>query len=205
MVIIGVTEDAIHATTNGAQFGDGRLFDRHARGEVFVAVEETRGAVERVTRVIHRRTLFRSLMSGAEENPLFRRRHLRATLGITLGLELDRQSVQFQAELSQVLVFPHSLILQRKREKERERERKREKERERERKREKERERERERENVVNVRWGYRRIFGSWLGVMRVALAGLPKVEGEMSLREWWNSGLIPEGKVTMQLRTIIL
>ena len=113
VVVVSVTEDAINASTHGAQFGHGRLLDGDAGGEVFVAVEETGGAVERVTRVIHRRTLLGSLMGGAQEDPLFRGRHLRAALGIALGLELDRQSVQFEAKLAQMLVFPHSFVLMR--------------------------------------------------------------------------------------------
>ena len=111
MMIIGVAENAINASTHGAEFGDRRLFDRDARREVFVAVEEASGAVERVSRVIHRRTLFRSLMRGAKEDPLFRRRHLRAGLRIALGLQFNSQSVQFEAKLAQVLVFPNSFIL----------------------------------------------------------------------------------------------
>lgn len=100
MMIIGVAEDAIDAPTNGAEFGNRRLLDRDARWEVFVAVEEAGGAVERVARVIHRRTLLGSLVRGAEEDPLLRRRHLRATLRIALGLEFDRQSVEFEAKLA---------------------------------------------------------------------------------------------------------
>ena len=111
-MVIGVTEDAINASTNGAKFGDGRLLDRDARGEVFVAVEKTSGAVEGVARVIHSRTFLGSFMRGAQENPLFRRRHLRAAFRVALGLKLDRQSVQFETKLAQVLVFPYSFVLE---------------------------------------------------------------------------------------------
>ena len=61
--------------------------------------------------VIDSWTLLGRLVGGAEEDPLLGGGHLAAGLGLALALQLHRQPVELHAELPQVLVFPHALVL----------------------------------------------------------------------------------------------
>src|ERR1700729_711128 len=62
MMEVGVRKDAIHATTNTANLRYRRLFDCDARWEVFVAVQQRRGTVERVSSVVNSTALLSTTM-----------------------------------------------------------------------------------------------------------------------------------------------
>jgi len=83
---VSVGEDPVDSATDRAKFGHGALFDADPAGEIFVAVEETGGPVQRVSGVVNSGTLLRGLVSGAEEDPLFCCRHL--TAGVWLAISL---------------------------------------------------------------------------------------------------------------------
>lgn len=52
-----------------------------------------------MARVVDGRTLLRGLVSGAQENPLFRGNHLVAGAREALRLQSNRQSIEFHAKL----------------------------------------------------------------------------------------------------------
>ncbi len=64
-----------------------------------------------MARVVDGRALLRRLVRRAQEDPLLGGRHLGARLRVALGLQQDGQAVQLHAELPQVLVLPHALVL----------------------------------------------------------------------------------------------
>ena len=132
MVEVGVGEYPVDPAAHRPQLGHAALLEQvsqglawregqHVRagpdldgdpaGEVLVAVEEAGGAVERVARVVDGRALLGGLVGGAQEDPLLGRRHLGARLGLALPLQHHGQPIQLHAELTQVLVFPHTLVL----------------------------------------------------------------------------------------------
>lgn len=80
-------------------------------GEVFVAVKETRRPIQRVSSVINRGALLGSFVRRAQEYPLFRRRHLRASFGMALVLQSNCQAVELHAELPEMLVLPYALVV----------------------------------------------------------------------------------------------
>ena len=69
-------------------------------GEVFVAVEQTGGSVQRMARIVDSRTLLGRFVGGAEEDPLFGGGHLSAGVWLAAQLQLHRQTVQLHTELS---------------------------------------------------------------------------------------------------------
>ena len=84
---VSVREDPVDPPAHGAQLGHGALLDADPAGEVFVAVEETGGSIQRVPGVVYGGTLLGSLVSGTQEDPLLGGGHLTASLGLTLRLQ----------------------------------------------------------------------------------------------------------------------
>merc|ERR1719402_507582 len=111
MMEVRMREDPVDPPAHRPKFGHGRLLDGDPAGEILVAVEEAGGSVQGVAGVVYCRTLLWSLVGRAEKDPLFCGRHLRACFWFTFALQLDRETVQLHAELSEVLVLPHSLVL----------------------------------------------------------------------------------------------
>jgi len=64
-----------------------------------------------MTRVINRWTLFGRFVCRTQEYPLIRSRHLCARWGWALFLEAHSQSIQFHAELPQMLILPDAFVL----------------------------------------------------------------------------------------------
>ena len=93
VVTVRVRENTINPPGDGAKFLRRVLLDGHTRGEMLVAVEKGGGPVERVKSVIQRRALLGLPVSGAEEYPLLRRRHLLADERIALFKETDGERV----------------------------------------------------------------------------------------------------------------
>ena len=83
---VSVGEDPVDPPTDRAQLGHGALLDADPAGEVFVAVEETGGPVQGVSGVVYGGTLFGSLVSSAQEDPLFCRRHLTTSVRLAFRL-----------------------------------------------------------------------------------------------------------------------
>ena len=108
---VSVGEDPVDSAADRAKFGHGALFDADPAGEIFVAVEETGGPIQSVSGVVNSGALLRCLVSRAEEDPLFCGRHLTAGIWLAITLELDGQTIQLHAELSQVFVLPDSFVL----------------------------------------------------------------------------------------------
>lgn len=54
--------------------------------------------------------LLRILVIGTEEDPLVGGGHLETTLRVAFLLKLQRQSIELQANLTQLFVLPHALI-----------------------------------------------------------------------------------------------
>ena len=108
---VSVGEDPVNSATDGAQLGHGALLDADPAGEVFVAVEEAGGPVQRVSGVVDSRALLGGLVGSAEEDPLLGSRHLTAGIRLAVSLQLHGQTVELHAELSEVFVLPDSLVL----------------------------------------------------------------------------------------------
>merc|ERR1719189_1692904 len=108
---IRVREYPVDPPTHWAQLGHGALLDAHSAGEVFIAVQETRRAIQGVSGVIYGRALLGGLVGGAEKDPLLGGGHLAASVGLAVALQLHCQPVELHAELPQVLVLPYALVL----------------------------------------------------------------------------------------------
>ena len=127
---IRVREYPVDPPTHWAQLGHGALLDAHSAGEVFIAVQETRRAIQGVSEdwlcwlwtlkgqfwrhspgVIYGWALLGGLVGGAEEDPLLGGGHLAASVGLAVALQLHGQPVELHAELPQVLVLPYALVL----------------------------------------------------------------------------------------------
>lgn len=100
VVEVGVREDPVDAPTHRPQLRHRRVLDGHATRKVFVAVQQARRPVQSVSRVVDGRTLLRSLVGRAQEDPLLRGDHLVARAGEALRLQPHRQSIELHAELS---------------------------------------------------------------------------------------------------------
>ncbi len=110
VVEVSVGEDSINSTADRPELRNGRIFDVDPAREILVAVEQARGSVQGVARVVDRRALFRRLVSRTQEDPLLGRSHLTARLGGTLPLQANGEPVQFHAELAEVLVLPNAFV-----------------------------------------------------------------------------------------------
>lgn len=100
VVEVGVREDPVDAPTHRPQLRHRRVLDGHATRKVFVAVQQARRPIQRVSRVVDGRTLLRSLVGRTQEDPLLRGDHLVARAGEALRLQPHRQSIELHAELS---------------------------------------------------------------------------------------------------------
>lgn len=67
MMEIRVRKDTVHASTNRAKFSFWRLLDRDSTWKVFVTVKQTSGTIQRVSRVINRRTFLGCFMSSTPD------------------------------------------------------------------------------------------------------------------------------------------
>lgn len=111
MVKVGVRKDSVDSTTHRAQFCHARLLNVHSARKVSVAVEQASRAIQCVSRVVNGTTLFGVLVSSAQKDPLLSCRHLRARFRGAFVLQLHRDQIQVHAELTNVLVLPHALVL----------------------------------------------------------------------------------------------
>mmetsp|Transcript_9471 Transcript_9471/g.26453 ORF Transcript_9471/g.26453 Transcript_9471/m.26453 type:complete len:210 (+) Transcript_9471:352-981(+) len=107
MVVKHMREDAIKTSSHGLEVF--RVARRHSapNSEMLRIRQQSSGTVYRVHHVVDRRTLLRLSVRGAEILPLVGCSHLGASLRSALLPECDQQHIEFDDELSEVLVLPN--------------------------------------------------------------------------------------------------
>ena len=111
MMKVSMGKYSVHPSTHRAKLGHAALLNADPAGEVLVAVQEAGRPVQRVSGVIYSWTLFWCFVRGTEEYPLFSSCHLSTGLWLTFCLQFYCKTIKLHAELTEVFILPHTLVL----------------------------------------------------------------------------------------------